>query len=263
MRQLIPNENRVFEYEKAFLEEKHRQGFKLVKRGWFFYSFVPTAPSDVIYEMDLFPKKTANEDLVVSGWELVVTQSAFYKKHRKAYYFSTALESRFIVDEAMRLAYYEHKMNRWINLSVVSLFYLLFSAFLGIYFSTLLLSISIFCSLIITSFLVICSIRIYIPFSRGILFLRKKISEEIVSPAYYIIRFMNPTAEQRKGLNGKLSTLGVITNQLQRRKDDYYSLESPILVLNDLKQEIMHITKFQEENLRIVRTTAFGNPFNE
>ena len=263
MRRLIPNKNQNFETEKRFLEEKHRQGFRLQKKGWLFYQFMPATPSEVIYEMDLLPKKTASEDLVISGWELAVTQSAFYKKYRKAYYFSAALESRFIVDEAMRLAYYKHKMNLWINLSAVSFFCLLFFAFLGTYFPTLLLAILTFCLLIITPSLVICSIRIYIPLNRGILFLRKKISEEIVSPAYYIIRFMNPTVEQRKELGRKLSTLGVITNRIQRKKDDYYSLESPIHALNDLKQEITNITKFQEENLKIVRTTAFNNPFSE
>jgi len=255
MRKLIPNRNKVFENEKIFLAEKYRQGFKLKKKGVFFYQFIPVHPKDVAYEIDLVPRSIADDELHITGWETIETNPIFYKKLNKIYYLSTDPENRLLIDEGMQLNYYKRAYFLWNCICIIPFFLiltLLFAVEQAPLASTFLADVTPYL-FFFAILLLIFSTRTFLPFNQGIQSLREKLGEETDFPVFYLITFTNPTPDQKKELDEKISAIGYVVSHTHQKGQAYYLLESLIHHIPELKQELMNITTIQASNIKITR----------
>jgi len=253
MQCLIPNKNKTFENEKIFLEEKYRQGFKLKKRGALFYQFVPVDPEEAVYEIDLAPKSLTDDEVHVTGWEVIETKRILYKNLKKVYYINEDPENRLLIDERLRLDYYKREVFLWnfiCSLPFLIIFTILLTQVpLASPRLTALIPFLLFPSIP----LIIFSIRKCLPFNQGIRFLREKLGEEVEFPVFYLISFLNPTPEQKKELDENFTAIGSVISHTQRENHAYYYLKSLINHIPELKQELLNITTIHEENIKISR----------
>ena len=266
MRYLIPNKNKVFENETTYLEEKYRQGLKLKAKGMFFYQFAPVSPEEVTYEIDLVPRGINDEELHITGWEVVETEPILYKKLKKVYCLSSDSENRLLIDEKMRLDYYKRVVFLWSCISIIMILlpFLLLFAEANFNLATAapwLMALAPYLLLLAIP-LIIYAIRKCLPFNQAIPFLREKLGEETNLPVFYIISFLNPTPEQTEELDDNFSAIGTVLSQTQRENQAYYYLKSLINHIPEMKQELLNITSIQEENIKIVRHSgAYSMPW--
>jgi len=261
MRQLIPNKNRIFETEKAYLEEKYRQGFRLEKKGWLFYQFSSVSPSEVAYEIDLAPKnyEMLNEAKIhectefFEDWEIVMTQPTSYKNLEKIYYLNPDPTQRFLVDEEMRIKYYKHTIRQ------IDLLALPFVLVIILWLATTVISLPSFVDTIMpylfisSVILAIYSARKNAPFSLLKREIREKLGMEIEIPITYLISFTNPTVEQLKELDENLPALGEISARSQKADVTYYLIRSSIAQTPQMREEITDFTTVEKENIKIIR----------
>ena len=221
MIRVIPNKNQNFETEKRFLEKKHRQGFRLQKKGWLFYQFMPTTPSEVAYEIDLAPRKTENFEtdpyLDFSGdWEIVLRQSALYKNFEKIYYLNTDSQKRFLVDEKTQISYCKQKIALWFLLAlplILALILLFMSTTIRLSsFAEAMLPYLLFFSF----FLAILTIIKVWPLLIWKASLDEKIFVEFEGVIVYVVSFLNPTVEQKNEFDENFLLLGKLSVKLKR-----------------------------------------------
>ena len=259
MHRIIRIKNRIFETEIKFLEEKHRQGFALAKKGKFFYQFAPAEKKEAIYEIDLLPKSLTGTELEVEGFRVVHSEFGSSGNFQKVYYLSESAEKCFVVDEQLRLDYYQAGGRQYLTtVSVLSILFLALAIY-GNFATHPTLEVLVPLLLLTTLVLLAFAVRIWFCFMGGASSLRKKNSEMDKSGIYYNIRFINPSNKQRVELEEKLPTLGFILSHLKKKKDDYYSLKSSIASIADLEREILNITSFRKGDIKIVRTSASGS----
>jgi len=249
MHRLIPIKNRVFETEKSFLEKRHRQGFALMKRGWFLYHFTPVNPGEAQYEIDLLPKDMADDELKVEGWEVVQVAPIFYKGLKKVYYLSLNVDDRLIVDEALCLDYYKQQISIWAFFAIISLFLALILEFSPFLFIPCIL-------------LFIYSVISAVTFNRARKILGENLGEDAILDresfagvfSYRLVHFSGLTLEQKVEIEEIMPTLGRVVRKSMAK--DHYYLKTSIPLLKDLKQEIVSATTVQAENITIARGGA-------
>jgi len=247
---LIPNKNKIFEEEKIFLEEKHRQGFKLEKKGLFFYRFTPVPPQEAIYEMDLLSRKITANELQIGGWEIVETKQIFYKRLKKIYYLSLDPDNRLLVDMDTRSNYYNFESFMWPTLCHLLWMFAIFASVLPNEFPDLFPDLTHLSHALYLGFalsLIFAIIRSII-FSRGVCLINGKL-EKGAFPLMYFVQLKNLSPSKREEVRNNLSIMGHVVSHVERKDSDYYRLISPIPNVPKLRREIVTILGVEKENL--------------
>jgi len=258
MRCLISHKNRILENEKDFLEEQHRRGFKLTKRGWLFYHFTPAVPGEVAYEIDLLSKKIADDDLAIDGWEMIETQSIWYKRLKKVYYLSSDPENRLVVDEKLRLHYYSRN-SVFVNTFAVWLCIFIFlgipiptswsdaviNAVYLIYFMSLVLSI-------------VVSIRARV-FKLSATSLSEKLGLCEETFITYFVQIKDLTNKEKNEADEMFSIIGNIQQYGKENNVDYYYVRSAVPNSKKLRQEVLSVLSIENERLDIMSNVDMIN----
>lgn len=76
-----------YEEEKAYLEERHRQGWRLLRAWPYVYRFAACEPEEYVYELDFAPMGRSERERYVAlceeyGWEHVqdLTQFSYFRR---------------------------------------------------------------------------------------------------------------------------------------------------------------------------------------
>lgn len=239
----IPIKNLIFENGKAFLEAKYKEGLKLKRKGNLFYTFEETLPRDVIYEIDLVDKQAYIYQL--EGWDLVAEKKILYQRSSKSYYISSTHNARLLVDDDLRLGYYEYYQQFFLALSSCTIFPFLLTFFL------------LMGSVAVTSIISHISLFLLIPF---IYFIRSNMACEhsicemskkrgILTgfEANYILTFKNLTTNQKENMTKNLSTFGYV----KKVSENIFRLQSP-LKKEELFEEIVTLVQINKHNVNLM-----------
>ncbi|MCL2559251.1 MAG: DUF2812 domain-containing protein [Turicibacter sp.] len=251
----IPNRNHIFEYEKKYLEEKHREGFKLKRRGLIFYTFERVTPGEAVYEMDLACKGLSDCQLQACDWELLTKRRTLFRKLKKVYYYSQDTEARLLVDEQLRLEYYKFKRAAWWVLLVAWPFVTIFGGGMLLYD----LAPDFFDNWLSSSIFVMPYIYYKaLPFTRGINFLNEKLGNETIMWHHFTIHFTGLTDEQHTELSQTIRFFGLVAAYAKKGEKDYVLLKTRLTNTALLEQEIMNSAGLRPENLLFIHKASIA-----
>jgi len=243
----IPGKNKVLENEINYLQEQHKNGYKLVGKNLFFYQFAKVAPEEVTYEIDLLPGDVPSEYLQMPDWELVAAQKMLYKRLKRVYYMSSG-QNRMLVDRDMRLKYYQRLSIVWSTICLV--FFFLFMVSLGIQHIAIanpiiddILSLSAF-----SVFPMIIFFPVALRYEKAVKNLKVHLGQPTDDlPIHYTIRFSDLVPAQQEGLMEKLYLLGPV-----RQVDDRFFRLKSQMGKEELLAEIISVTNIKEENINLM-----------
>lgn len=240
----IPIKNQDFEIEKEYLKKEAKKGWKLLKRGVLFYQFEKSEKKESNYEIDIVP--TEHKDITIPGWENVCTRKMGNLQFLAIYYMSESSEQRLLIDERLRLRYYEKRGHLYRTIEIILLLVAL--VFVTLYFSNSIDTL-IWLWLLLSFVLAAMSWfvgRYYRVFQRAKREVQFRLDEVVEIKTRYYIVTKHVAEEEQEILFTSLKGLGTV-KKIGKRS---YTVDS-LLAKEDLKHEILSLTHFDSEKIQI------------